>query len=112
MTQASYTFSHAIVKEPGTSILDGLRAIDTGSPDLSIFKQHHKEYVVALKSTGATVIQLNADEEFPDSVFVEDSALCLPEGAISMRPGAPSRFGEAALMHTELTKLYSNQLVP
>jgi dimethylargininase len=108
MSCASHTFTHAIVRAPGKSILDGLRAIDTGAPDLSIFKQHHNDYIVALESTGATVIQLDVNEEFPDSVFVEDSALCLPEGAISMRPGAATRFGEAALMHAELLSLYSN----
>lgn len=108
MSKASYMFTHAIVREPGDSILEGLRAIDTGAPDLSVFKQHHKDYIAALESTGATVIQLAADERFPDSVFVEDSALCLPEGAISMRPGAPTRFGEAAVMHAELSALYNN----
>jgi dimethylargininase len=33
---------------------------------------------------------------YPDSVFVEDAAFVLPEGAIVLRPGAPSRAGEAA----------------
>ena len=108
MSKASFTFTHAIVREPGESILDGLRAIDTGTPDLSLFKQHHRDYIDALESTGANVIQLDANEDYPDSVFVEDSALCLPEGAISMRPGAPTRFGEASLMHSQLESLYSN----
>lgn len=108
MSQTSYTFTHAIVREPGNSILNGLRAIDTGTPELSVFKQHHSDYIAALKSTGACVIELTANEAFPDSVFVEDSALCLPEGAISMRPGAQTRFGEAALMHTELESLYTH----
>ena len=29
--------------------------------------------------------------DFPDSIFVEDPAFVLPEGAILLRPGAPSR---------------------
>jgi dimethylargininase len=33
-------------------------------------------------------------EDYPDSVFVEDPALVFPEGAILLRPGAPSRLGE------------------
>ena len=103
---SSYTFSHAIVRHPGDSILDGLRAIDTGVPDISIFRKHHADYVAALRSTGATVIELPIAEDFPDSVFVEDSALCLPELAITMRPGAPSRFGEAALMRPTLESVY------
>ena len=102
----SYTFTHAIVKQPGASILDGLRAVDTGSPDIELFKQHHNDYIAALRSTGATVLELPATEDFPDSVFVEDSALCLPRGAITMRPGAPSRFGEAALMEPVLNSVY------
>ena len=105
---SSYTFSHAIVRHPGDSILDGLRAIDTGAPDISIFRKHHADYVAALRATGATVIELPIAEEFPDSVFVEDSALCLPELAITMRPGAPSRFGEAALMRPTLESVYDN----
>jgi dimethylargininase len=40
-------------------------------------------------------------------VFVEDTALCLPEGAVVMRPGAPSRLGEAAEMAPHLAALYT-----
>ncbi|MEM1163334.1 MAG: arginine deiminase family protein, partial [Pseudomonadota bacterium] len=77
-------------------------------PDLELFRQHHADYIAALRSTGATVIELDPLEDFPDSVFVEDSALCLPEGAIAMRPGAPSRLGEAAAMAPVLEKVYEN----
>ncbi|MEM7056251.1 MAG: dimethylarginine dimethylaminohydrolase [Pseudomonadota bacterium] len=102
----SYTFSHAITRRPARSTVDGLRAVDTGTPDLDTFLAHHADYVAALKSTGAAVIELDSLAEFPDAVFVEDSALCLPEGAIAMRPGAPSRLGEAAAMAPELAKVY------
>jgi dimethylargininase len=71
---------------------------------------HHAEYVAALRSTGAVVVELDAAEAFPDSVFVEDTALCLPEGAVVMRPGAPSRLGEAALMEPHLCALYGQVL--
>ena len=108
MTDPAYRFSHAIVRTPATSIVDGLRAIDTGAPSLSLFREHHADYVTALRSTGAEVIELPAAEGFPDSVFVEDAALCLPEGAIAMRPGAPSRLGEAALMAETLREVYSD----
>lgn len=107
MSKRSYTFTHAITRKPGTSITDGLRAVDTGAPSHELFLQHHADYVAALKSTGATVTELEADESFPDSVFVEDAALCLPECAIAMRPGTPSRLGEAAAMAPVLADLYS-----
>ncbi|GLS87011.1 NG,NG-dimethylarginine dimethylaminohydrolase protein [Cypionkella aquatica] len=102
----SYTFSHAITRRPSASIIAGLRAVDTGTPDLAVMQAHHADYIAALRSTGAQVLELDAMEAFPDSVFVEDTALCLPEGAVVMRPGAPSRLGEAAEMAPHLAALY------
>lgn len=104
----SYRFTHAITRLPPASAINGLRAVDTGSPDLALMRAHHADYVAALKSTGATVVELPALEAFPDSLFVEDTALCLPEGAIAMRPGAPSRLGEAAEMAPHLKALYGD----
>lgn len=99
-------FSHAITRRPAASITRGLRAVDTGSPDLALMQAHHTAYVATLRETGATVIELPALDAYPDSVFVEDTALCLPEGAVIMRPGAPSRLGEAAEMAPHLRALY------
>jgi dimethylargininase len=99
-------FTHAITRRPAASITAGLRAIDTGTPDLGVMLAHHAAYIATLKETGASVIELPALETYPDSVFVEDTALCLPEGAVVMRPGAPSRLGEAAEMAPHLRALY------
>ena len=106
MTARSYTFSHAIVRKPSARIVDGLRAVDTGTPDLRRFEQDHAHYVSLLASTGAAVNVLEPLDAYPDSVFVEDAALCLPEVAITMRPGAPSRTGEAAVMAPALSEFY------
>ena len=95
MSAKSYTFSHAVSRIPATSITEGLRFEDTGTPDHALFLEHHAAYVQALRSTGALVTLLEPLEAYPDSVFVEDAALCLQEGVIQMRPGAPSRLGEA-----------------
>jgi len=102
----SYTFSQAITRRPGHSIVDGLRAVDTGSPSLELLEAHHADYVAALQSAGMQVTELPALEQFPDGLFVEDAALCLPEGAVIMRPGAPSRLGEAAAMVSTLLQIY------
>ncbi len=104
----SFRFTHAITRKPAKSILQGLRAVDTGNPDLARMQSHHADYVTVLRETGAAVIELDPLEAFPDSVFVEDTALCLPEGAIIMRPGAPSRLGEAAEMEPHLRALYQD----
>lgn len=105
---ASFRFTHAITRRPAASIIDGLRAVDTGTPDLATMQAHHAAYIAALRATGAVVVELPPLEAFPDSVFVEDTALCLPQGAIIMRPGAPTRLGEAAEMAPHLQALYSN----
>lgn len=110
MSDQSFRFTHAITRRPGRSITGGLRAVDTGAPDLALMLAHHAAYVVALRATGATVLELDAAEAFPDSVFVEDTALCLPKGAVIMRPGAPSRLGEAAEMAPHLRALYGQVL--
>ena len=104
----SYSFTHAITRLPPASAINGLRAVDTGAPDLALMRAHHADYIAALKSTGATVVELPADEAYPDNLFVEDTALCLPQGAIVMRPGAPSRLGEAAEMAPHLKALYGD----
>ena len=52
--------------------------------------QHH-DYVNALKQLGYTVVELSAEADLPDSVFVEDTAVILPEVAVITRPGADSR---------------------
>ncbi len=106
----SYRFTHAVSRVPAASAVDGLRAVDGGAPNLETFQRHHADYLAALRSTGAEVTLLPALEAFPDSVFVEDTALCLPEVAVVMRPGAPSRLGEAAAMAPTLERFYDQVL--
>jgi dimethylargininase len=107
MSDRSFRFTHAITRRPAASVAAGLRAVDTGQPDFELMTAHHDAYVSALRSTGAEVIVLDPLDAYPDSVFVEDTALCLPEGAVVLRPGAPSRLGEAAEMAPHLRTLYA-----
>ena len=106
MTEPSYEFTRAIIRAPARSIVHGLRAEDLGNPDHDQMLQDHAHYVATLREAGADVTELSALEAWPDSVFVEDVALCLPEGAILMRPGAPSRAGEVAEMAPVLRDVY------
>jgi dimethylargininase len=97
-----FDFTHAIVREPGNSVVDGLRADTTVTPDLARLRTEHAAYVAALRGAGLAVDVLPPLEAFPDSIFVEDPALVFGEGAIVLRPGAPSRLGEAAQMRAAL----------
>jgi dimethylargininase len=96
------TFTHALCRAPAPSIVDGLRAEDRGAPDFETFRAEHAAYVAALEEAGVSVNVLEPLEDFPDSVFVEDPALILNGVAISLKPGAPSRAGEADALRPAL----------
>jgi dimethylargininase len=101
----SYRFSEAIVRRPGDSVVNGLRAVDRGQPDAGLFLTEHDAYINALERAGLNVTVLPALEAFPDAVFIEDAAFCLPEGSVILRPGAASRTGEAQVTFTALSML-------
>lgn len=87
-------YTSAIVRRPGRSLVNGLTAAGLGAPDHDRALAQHDAYVAALAQCGLTVTTLEPDEQYPDSTFVEDTALVTPAGAIITRPGAPSRRGE------------------
>lgn len=53
--------------------------------------EQHSLYEKALIAVGCTIQRLPSLPDLPDSVFVEDMAVVLPELAIVARPGAASR---------------------
>ncbi len=64
--------------------------------DFARATEQHDAYERALVSMGCRIQRLPALDDMPDSVFVEDTAVVLPEVAIITRPGAASRRGEVA----------------
>ena len=101
-----FDFDRAIVREPAESVVDGLR---TGSepPGFDRILAEHSAYVAALEAAGIVVETLPALPGHPESVFVEDPAFVLPEGAILLRPGAPSRLGESASLASVLKRHFA-----
>ena len=65
--------------------------IDRTPIDLDIARKQHHEYVQTLAKIGCQIIELDEEQDLPDSVFVEDTAFILPEVAVITRPGADSR---------------------
>lgn len=65
--------------------------IDRTPIDLDVARDQHSRYVGKLKQLGCDVVELPAETDLPDSVFVEDVAFILPEAAVITRPGADSR---------------------
>ncbi len=80
-----------------------LTHIDRAPIDLDLARAQHQAYEQALQNLGVEVISLPAEADFPDSVFVEDTALVLDELALLTRPGADSRKPEVELIAQALT---------
>lgn len=101
-------FKNVIVRVPSASISDGLTSADLGQPIYEKALVQHENYVSALTETGVNVTVLEPKNDFPDSCFVEDVALCTSKCAIITRPGAETRRKEAELsdMRTTLEALY------
>ncbi|MCA2000930.1 MAG: dimethylargininase [Chloroflexi bacterium] len=68
-----------------------LTHIERAPIDLDLARAQHQGYVNALAEVGCQVIELPAEADLPDSVFVEDTAFILPEAAVITRPRADSR---------------------
>jgi dimethylargininase len=65
-------------------------------------QQQHREYTRALQALGCGLEWLPPLPEHPDGVFVEDTAVVLPELAVVTRPGVVSRRGETATVAAAL----------
>jgi dimethylargininase len=59
--------------------------------DVATARDQHRRYQECLESLGCQVHVLPAEENLPDSVFIEDTAVVLNEVAIITRPGAERR---------------------
>jgi dimethylargininase len=90
-----FEFNAAIVRTPGESVVNGLRANAGPAPVFETIYTEHQTYVAALRRAGVEVLVLDALETFPDSMFVEDPALVFRQAAVLLRPGAPTRVAEA-----------------
>jgi len=105
-----YRFNAIIVREPSRTVVNGLRADDRGNPTYEGVKAEHDAYIAAMTEAGVQVTVLPPLENYPDSIFVEDPALVFTEGAILLRPGAPTRAGEVAEIAPSLRALFDTVL--
>lgn len=98
---------HAFVRTPADSFPKALRMVDTGEVDLVWARKQHEQYCTALESFGFELIQLSKDNNFPDSVFVEDPAIIIKDSLIISRLRDHSRRGEEAIIEKALTPFFS-----
>lgn len=100
-------FTHAIVRKPCRAMVGGITsAPELGQPDFALAELQHAAYIAALKACGLEVTILEADEAFPDSCFVEDTAVITRNCAILANPGAPTRTAETQSMLPVLKRFF------
>lgn len=99
-------FTRAIVRTPAANFAAGLTRVDLGRPNYDLALQQHAAYCRALENCGLTLTRLAADDRYPDSTFVEDTAVLTERGAIITRPGAASRLGESEEIRSVLLDHY------
>ena len=100
-------FKNVIVKRPCKAMVEGITsAPGLGKPDYELALAQHDAYIKALEQCGVAVTVLPADEAYPDSCFVEDTAVLTRTCAIITNPGAPTRNREAQLMIPTIRGFY------
>jgi dimethylargininase len=99
-------FTDAIVRPPGATFAEGITTAPLGAPSLRLALDQHERYVEALRRCGLRVTRLDPDDAFPDSTFVEDTAVIAGSHAVLTRPGAASRSGETDSMSAALAQFF------
>jgi dimethylargininase len=100
-------FKRAIVKTPCRALVRGISSHpELGTPDYEKALEQHGAYIRALESCGMEVMVLEASEEYPDSCFVEDTAVLCEDCAVVTNPGAESRRGETGDIIPALKTFY------
>jgi dimethylargininase len=99
-------FTRAIVRPPTPNFAEGLTTADLGVPVYERALEQHDAYCAALVRCGLTLTRLEPDPNYPDSTFVEDTAIVTERCAVLARPGAPSRGGEVASIQEMLQTFF------
>jgi len=81
-----------------------LTFLDRSPIDIQLAIDQHDNYCGVLRKLGVVVERLSENESYPDSCFVEDTAIVVDEIAIICSMGVSSRRGETRLIERELSK--------
>ena len=85
----------ALVRSIPSSYTKALaRFFGTGPTDVELARRQQQHYVDTLEANGVRVHRLDADENHPDCMFVEDQAVVVDGHMLLPVPGHPSRVAE------------------
>jgi dimethylargininase len=101
-------YKNIIARTPCKALVQGISSHpELGKPGYEPALKQHAAYTAALESLGLRVRLLPPDEAYPDSCFVEDTAVLCERGAVITNPGAESRRGETAGMIPVIGEFYA-----
>ena len=106
-------FTKAITRKPCKALIDGISTAQfcDGTPDYETAVKQHDCYVTTLRELGLAVTDLEADERYPDSCFVEDPAVVMERCAIITNPARESRNGEKVEIEQTIKKFYNDDQI-
>lgn len=89
-------FTKAITRKPCRALINGISTamFGEGTPDYDLAIAQHSQYVATLRELGLQVTELDGDERYPDSCFVEDPAVVMKGCAVITNSPRESRNGE------------------
>ena len=103
-------FENVFVKKPAPTMVEGISTANLGKPNYKKALKQHENYIKAMKKCGVNIKVLEADSQFPDSVFVEDPAVLTEKCAIITNPGAESRRDEKIKMKKILKEYFPEKI--
>jgi dimethylargininase len=100
------TCTVAITRDIDDSLVKAALTLNPGSQstiDIKLARAQHSRLNEEIKKAGVTVHNLKSDG-YPDSVFIEDTAVIVGDTALITNPGADSRKGEVTAVREYLQK--------
>lgn len=106
-------FTKAITRKPCRALVDGITTamFGEGTPDYNKAIEQHAQYVAVLEELGLEVTDLEGDERYPDSCFVEDPAVVMEHCAIITNSPKDSRNGEKFEILDTIQKFYDDSQI-
>ncbi len=106
-------FTKAITRKPCRALVDGITTsmFGEGTPDYDKAIHQHAQYVATLQELGLEVTDLEGDERYPDSCFVEDPAVVMEHCAIITNSPKDSRNGEKFEIMDTIRKFYDDSQI-
>ena len=101
-----FEYDYALVLSDIPQTLDnGLSLEEHDQIDLHKAREQHLNYLKCLEDSGVKLVKVEPDDNHPDCVFVEDTAIALNNRIFIANPGAPSRAGEVNAIRNKLNEI-------